>query len=199
MNLAAVPFMEPVIIAAVARNGVIGKGGTLPWRIPEDLARFREITSAPGTCVIMGRKTWESLPLRRGQRLPGRALLVLSRNPEAVSASAVSESAVPAGVQTPRFFRSLDAALEHARTWRRRVYIAGGESVYREALALAGVMLITRVDASPEGDRFFPLDLDSAASSGWFPQSKEPRRGYCFTVWKKLNALPCKAEGIYKN
>ncbi|MDR1909065.1 MAG: dihydrofolate reductase, partial [Spirochaetaceae bacterium] len=88
------------IIAAVAQNRAIGNRGGLPWAIPEDLARFRELTSRRGSCVIMGRKTWESIPAPEGRRLPGRELLVLSSRAGEVKAGAA------------RFFPGLEAALD---------------------------------------------------------------------------------------
>ena len=71
--------MKISLVAAVARNGVIGRGGTIPWRLPEDMAHFRELTM--GHPVIMGRRTWESLP-DRFRPLPGRRNVVVTRNPD---------------------------------------------------------------------------------------------------------------------
>ncbi|MCL2296692.1 MAG: dihydrofolate reductase, partial [Proteobacteria bacterium] len=102
------------LIAAKARNGVVGQGGQLPWRLPEDLRHFREITT--GHTVVMGRKTWESLP----RALPQRQNIVVTRN-TAYTAS---------GAQT---VPSLEAALA-AATEPAPVFCIGGGELYRQAL-----------------------------------------------------------------
>lgn len=124
------------LIAAVARNGVIGRDGAIPWRIPGDLPRFRRITM--GHPVIMGRRTWESL----GKPLPGRRNLVISGTP----------GFVPAGAEV---FASLDAALA-ACADAPEVFVIGGTEAYREALDLADRLLLTEIDADVEGDAYFP-------------------------------------------
>ncbi|MDR1908882.1 MAG: dihydrofolate reductase [Spirochaetaceae bacterium] len=161
------------IIAAVAENRVIGNRGGLPWSIPEDLARFRELTSRRGSCVIMGRKTWESIPAPEGRRLPGREVLVLSSR------------AGEAGAE--RFFPGLEAALDWARPRYRRVFLAGGESVYKRGLAWADALLITRVAAAPRGDRFFP---DVFGGGDWLLVRERPRPAgegpaYSFALYRR--------------
>ena len=127
-------------IWAQGRARAIGKGGALPWRLPEDLALFRRVTS--GHPVIMGRKTWESLPARF-RPLPGRRNIVLSRDPgfAADGAEAV---------------RSLAEATE-AASHCEQAWIIGGAAVYAEAVALADVLVVTDVDVDVEGaDAFAP-------------------------------------------
>ncbi|CAN5185119.1 dihydrofolate reductase [soil metagenome] len=131
--------MRVSLVAAVARGGVIGHAGVLPWRIPEDMRRFRELTT--GHPVIMGRKTWDSLP-ERFRPLPGRRNVVVTRN-----ASWRGEGAQPAG--------SLDEALALLED-APRVFVVGGGELYAAALPLADELLLTEIDAEIEGDAFFP-------------------------------------------
>lgn len=128
--------MTVTIIAAMAENRVIGKDGAMPWHLADDLARFRVITT--GHPVIMGRKTFESL----GRPLPGRQNIVLTRR----------KGYTPEGVIVAR---TLDEALELAGA-AREVFICGGGEVYREALPLAGRILLTVIHCDYEGDTVFP-------------------------------------------
>jgi dihydrofolate reductase len=127
------------IVAAVARNGVIGREGGIPWHIPEDMARFRALTT--GHPVVMGRKTWDSLP-DRFRPLPGRRNVVVTRNP--VWTADGAERAA-----------SLDTALELLDD-PETVFVIGGASLYDQALPLADDLELTEVDLEPEGDAFFP-------------------------------------------
>lgn len=124
------------LIAAVARNGVIGRNGAIPWRIPGDLPRFKRITM--GHPVIMGRRTWESL----GRPLPGRRNIVISRTP----------GFAPGGAEV---FASLGAALAACKD-ASEVFVIGGTEAYREALGLADRLLLTEIDVDVEGDAHFP-------------------------------------------
>ena len=123
------------IIAAVSRNGVIGKDGMIPWNIPEDLAFFKKLTA--GTTVVMGRKTFESI----GRPLPGRENIIIS--------------------STKRFYgdncttaENFEDALKKSRG--KDIFVCGGYSVYKEALRYAESLYITEIDASFDGDTFFP-------------------------------------------
>ncbi|MDR2261499.1 MAG: dihydrofolate reductase [Azoarcus sp.] len=127
---------EIVLIAAVARNGVIGRDNALPWRLKADLARFRAITL--GHPVLMGRKTWESL----GKPLPGRRNLVLTRQPDYTARNA-------------EIFASTEEALA-ATTGSARVFVIGGAEIYRALLPLADVLLLTEIAADVEGNACFP-------------------------------------------
>lgn len=128
--------MKIAVAVAVARNGVIGKEGRLPWHLPEDLRRFKKITS--GHTVIMGRKTFESI----GKPLPNRRNIVLS------------SSAVIPGVEV---MKSLPKALGVARKAHETVaFVIGGHSVFREAMFFADIFHLTLVDLEPEGDTRFP-------------------------------------------
>ena len=127
------------LIAAVARNGVIGHGNQLLWRLPEDMRHFRSVTS--GAPVIMGRSTWDSLP-ERFRPLPGRRNLVLTRQPHwtAPGAEAVQD---------------LDQALALAGD-APRVFVIGGAQVYALALDRADELLLTEIDRDFDGDVRFP-------------------------------------------
>ncbi len=131
--------MRIVLIAAVARNGVIGRDGDLPWRLRGDLAHFKRRTL--DRAIVMGRKTFESLP----GLLPRRTHVVLSRDP----AYPVPDGVLCAG--------SLDAALAAARgTGSTEACVIGGAAIYALALPMADELVITHVDADVDGDVVFP-------------------------------------------
>jgi dihydrofolate reductase len=127
---------ELVLIAAVARNGVIGKDNTLPWRLKADLQHFK--TATMGQPILMGRKTWESL----GRVLPGRRHLVITRD---------NAYAAP-GIET---YPSIEAALT-AVADLPQVFVIGGAQIYQQTIAWADRLLITEVGAEVEGDAVFP-------------------------------------------
>jgi dihydrofolate reductase len=127
------------IVAAVARNGVIGRDNSIPWRIPEDLTRFRELTT--GHPVVMGRRTWDSLP-ERFRPLPGRRNVVVTRDSE-WRADGAERAA------------SLADALVLV-SGAPRLFVIGGGQLYAEALPLADELLLTEIDSDIEGDTLFP-------------------------------------------
>ena len=131
--------MNVSLVAAVARGGVIGRDGGIPWRLPEDLARFRELTM--GHPVVMGRKTWESLP-DRFRPLPGRGNVVVTRN-----ADWSAQGADRAG--------SLEEALTLLES-EPEVFVIGGGEIYAAALPYADALLLTEIDADVDGDTTFP-------------------------------------------
>lgn len=129
--------MQISVIAAVARNRAIGKGNRLIYWLPDDLKRFKSLTT--GNTIIMGRKTFDSLP--KGA-LPNRRNIVLTRGGGSF-----------AGCEA---YSSLEEALRHCAT-DEDVYIIGGASVYQQALPLADRLCLTEVDDVPDGaDAFFP-------------------------------------------
>lgn len=136
------------LIAARARNGAIGKDNDIPWFAPEDLKAFQRETL--GGAIIMGRNTWDSLPVKP---LKNRLNLVVSSNPDA------AETVLP----------SIEAAVAeaHAQGYRR-VYGIGGEGIYRGMLGMADRLLITEVDLTvAEADAYFPeFDPDNWIKSG---------------------------------
>lgn len=130
--------LQIVLIAAVARNGVIGIENRLPWRLPEDLRHFKATTM--GKPVIMGRKTWESL----GRPLPGRLNLVVSRTPDYLAPGA-------------RVVDSLDAAFSAASAaGAGEAFVIGGGELYRLALGQADRLVLTEIDRDYAGDASFP-------------------------------------------
>lgn len=130
-------------IVAMAQNRVIGRDNQLPWRLSADLKRFKALTL--GQVLVMGRKTYESI----GRPLPGRATWVLTRQ----AGWSVSSPEVTV-------LGNLEAAVERARRDERRVIIAGGETLYREALPLIGQLHLTVIERDFEGDAIFPpIDL----------------------------------------
>ncbi len=144
------------LIAAVARNGVIGVGDALPWRLSSDLKRFKALTM--GKPLIMGRKTFQSI----GRQLPGRATIVVTRD----------EDFAPEGVEVAR---EIDAALRLAESRARErgaeeIIVAGGGEIYAQTIARAGRLYITEVDLAPEGDAHFP-PIDPAL---WREVRREP-------------------------
>jgi dihydrofolate reductase len=131
--------MKLGLIYARARNGVIGRDNTLPWRLPEDLAHFKAVTL--GCPVIMGRKTWDSLP-PRFRPLPGRRNVVVTR--QATWHAAGAERA-----ESLQHALALCADAPHA-------WVTGGSEVYAQALPLAQVVEATVIDEDFEGDAFAP-------------------------------------------
>lgn len=132
------------IVAAIADNGVIGRGGGLPWHLGRDMRRFRAITM--GKPVIMGRKTWESLPRRP---LDGRHNIIVTRNPH--------YGGTQGGAGGADIALSLDAALAMARAGgAAEACVIGGAEVYAAALPLADCLDVTHVLARIEGDARFP-------------------------------------------
>ncbi|MBS0297733.1 MAG: dihydrofolate reductase [Proteobacteria bacterium] len=145
--------VQPVSIALVvarARNGVIGRGGGLPWRLKSDMALFKATTL--GKPVIMGRKTWDSLPRKP---LPGRLNLVLSRDGTFEPQGAVTCENLTEALGIARDQAEDDGVGE--------VCVIGGSAVFEAALPKARRLYLTEVDAEPEGDAVFsPFD-----ESGW--------------------------------
>lgn len=134
--------MPVTIVAAVARNAVIGVDGGLPWRLPDDLRRFKELTL--GHVLVMGRKTYESI----GRSLPGRTTVVVTRTTGWGPGS--TDVLVAHGVPE---------AIETAASIDDEVFVVGGAQVYAAALPLADRLELTWVDADPTGDTRFP-DVD---------------------------------------
>lgn len=150
--------MKVAIIAAIARNGVIGDQGRIPWHISDDLKRFKRLTL--GHTIIMGRKTLASI----GQPLPGRRNIVLTR-----------QAALP-GVEC---YASLDAALRACGDGT--LFIIGGAEIYREALPLADILHLTHVHRDVAGDTKFP-DYDRTR---WVEFARDDRDGYSFVEYQR--------------
>lgn len=151
-----------ILIAGVARNGGIGRNNELLWRLPEDLARLKALTL--GHTVIMGRKTWDSLPAKF-RPLPGRRNIVLSHD----SGLHVTGAEV---------FRSFDQALA-ACADASEVFVLGGAQIYAEALPLADRLELTEIDADFEAEVFFPA-WDRTAFTETFRETKTAPQGWNF-------------------
>jgi dihydrofolate reductase len=144
-----------VLIAAVARNGVIGHQGGIPWHLPEDFAHFRATTL--GHTLLMGRATYDSI----GRPLPGRTTIVLTRDP-AWHADGVLVA------------HDLSSALALAEDLPGDVYVAGGSHVYAAAMPLADEQVLTEVHLEPDGDTVYP-DFDRTE---WVEKRRESRDGF---------------------
>ena len=144
--------MTVTLIAAVARNGVIGADGGIPWRVPGEQAFFKATTM--GHTLVMGRATYDSI----GRPLPGRTTIVLTRDPD-WQADGVTTAA------------SIEDALALAEG---DVYVAGGAAVYEAALPYADELVISEIDLEPDGDTFFP---DTHPES-WTEVSREAHDGF---------------------
>jgi len=152
------------LVAAVARNGVIGVDGGLPWRLPDDLRRFKELTL--GHVLVMGRKTYESI----GHPLPGRATIVVTRNPS-----------WDPGAAEVRVAGSISDAIDAATALDDEVFVVGGAQVYAAALPLADSLELTWVDAEPEGDTTFP-ELDWR---DWRQVRREEADGAAYATYER--------------
>ncbi|GAB2630950.1 dihydrofolate reductase [Kribbella swartbergensis] len=150
--------MTVILIAAVGANGVIGRDNDLPWRIREDLRRFKQLTL--GHTLVMGRKTYDSI----GRPLPGRRTVVVTRQ------TAWSTEGVDV-------VHSLDDAL----TYDGDLFVAGGGEIYRQALPYADRLELTEVAQSPDGDVTFPeVDLGL-----WTETSRDAHDGFAFVSYRR--------------
>ena len=152
------------IIAAVARNGVIGYEGRMPWHLPEELAHFKAVTM--GHALVMGRATFESI----GRVLPGRRTIVLTRDP----------AWQHPGVEAAHSFAEAVSLAGPAD----EVFVAGGAQVYAEALPYAHRMVLTEIDAEPEGDTWFP----AWPRADWREDVREPHEGWSRVVYERVRS-----------
>ena len=162
--------IDIAMIVARSKNGVIGVDGDLPWRLSDDLSNFKRTTI--GCPIIMGRKTWESLPRKP---LPGRDNLVLTRDTAFLAPSA-------------RVYSGLDPALEAgkslaAQAGARSIFIIGGASLYEAALPFVDTLHISEVDVELDGDAYFP-DFDESEFSETFTTSftADERNQHAFKI-----------------
>jgi dihydrofolate reductase len=159
--------MENIIIAAVAENGVIGRDDDVPWHYPEDLEHFKEKTM--GHPVLMGRKTYFSLP-EKYRPLPGRKNIVLSR----------STPELPESVE---LVNSLGEAWEVAEKYdEEKMFVIGGEGVYRQALDDADKMVLTEIHQEYEGNIYFP----EWSEDNWEEVERDDREELSFVEYRRL-------------
>ncbi|HEX5394983.1 MAG TPA: dihydrofolate reductase [Candidatus Saccharimonadales bacterium] len=159
-------------IVAMAKNGVIGKGGGLPWYLPAELSRFKEVTM--GHPIIMGRKTHESI----GRALPGRTNIVITRD----RGYKAAEGCVIVG--------SLNEALEQAKKSEGadEIFIIGGASIYEQAMPLLDRIYLTKVDADIKGDKSFNYGPDEwkQVSSEKHSADEKNQFDFEFTILSRL-------------
>lgn len=154
------------LFAAISKNNCIGKDGEIPWHIPEDMKRLREATT--GKVLIMGRKTWESIPEHR-RPLPKRTNVVITRN---------TEYLVPPGVEV---YASIENALGAHK--EEDIVGFGGQFVYEELLDKAELLDICHVDTIIEdGNAFFPTIDPSQWKEAW----REDHDGFSFVQYRRI-------------
>jgi dihydrofolate reductase len=150
------------IIAAMTRDRVIGKDNAMPWHIPEEFKHFKKITT--GHTLIMGRKTFESL----GGPLPRRNTIVVSR----------SFSEETEGIDV---CRTLSEAVEKAKSYGKKIFIAGGAAIYRQALPLADKLYLSYIKKDYDGDTYFP----EFEESEWEVTEEEDHPEFVFVVYER--------------
>ena len=156
------PSHTPSIVGMIwaqARRGVIGANGTVPWNLPEDLVHFEQVTN--GHAVIMGRRTWDSLPAS-ARPLPGRTNVVLTRNDDWSA-----EGALVA--------HSLDDAID--AIGEDEIWIIGGGQIYSEAVGRANVAVVTEINHAYHGESYAP-----GLGSEWAVTATEPATGWSASV-----------------
>ncbi|MNM00749.1 Dihydrofolate reductase [compost metagenome] len=163
--------MEISLIWAMGLDGVIGKGGTMPWHLPRDFAFFKERTM--GRAMLMGRKTWDSLG---GKPLPGRTSIVLTRD-ESFSAEGA------------KVVHNLEEALQAAGD-ETELMVIGGAEIYKITLPVADKLIVTLIEESFDGDTFFP-EIDwsqwtEVSSEQGIKDEKNPY-DYRFVVYERLD------------
>lgn len=163
------------LVVAASENNAIGLDNSLLWKLPNDMKFFKNLTW--GMPVIMGRKTFESMA---SKPLPGRINIVISRNPEALP---VMENVWPAS--------SLEQALELARSSDcREAFVIGGGDIYKQSIAMANRIYMTRVHASyPDADTFFPTIDDSLfriENAIDMPADEKHAQAYRFETWQRV-------------
>lgn len=139
------------IIVAVAKNGVIGKNNDIPWKLKGDLSHFAQITK--DHIVIAGRKTHESIVRKLGHNLPNRTTIVITRQLNYDGFGAITVKNLEKAIHLARIIRISDQ--------NKKIFIIGGSEIFNLAIKNADTIYLTRVQAEPEGDTFFP-ELDTA-------------------------------------
>ncbi len=154
--------MKLILIAALSPHRVIGRGGTIPWHLSDDLKRFKRLTT--GHTVLMGRATYESI----GKPLSQRRNVVLTSRPID-------------GVET---YRSLNDALTNLKD-QEKVFVIGGGTLYAQTLGLADELMLTRVEQHVEGDVYFP-PFEHLIGSTFILVQRESHPGYTFEDYRRI-------------
>jgi dihydrofolate reductase len=165
--------MKLHLIWAQARNGVIGRNGNMPWHLPEDMAHFKGTTM--GCPVIMGRKTWDSIP-PKFRPLPGRRNIVLTR--------AKNWSQIGAEVSN-----TLHEALQKCEQ-SEIVWVIGGAEIYAQALPLAHNAEVTEIDAEIDGDAYAPQFGPAWVKTAGLPQISSTGLKYSFNSYRNTAVHP---------
>ena len=187
-----------ILLAAVGHSNVIGVRNTLPWHLPEDLKRFKALTT--GHAVAMGRKTFDSIVARLGKPLPNRRNVVLTRDAawrapgSSDSASSSGSSSAPGAPDAPGSPTSPPVEVLHSPTDLLRldadpIFVIGGAEVYAMTIDHAHELDITEVDLAVEGDAFFPA-IDPAVwakESGPWQMSELQSLRYRFVIYRRRN------------
>jgi dihydrofolate reductase len=166
--------MKISLIAAKAQNNVIGKENDMVWRLPADFRRFKNLTT--GNYILMGRKTYESL----GKPLPNRTHLVITRN---------QNFEVPEGHYV---FETVEKAFIFCnKIGVEKLYIIGGGEIYSQTIGLADELIITEVEAEPEGDTHFPEINESIWKETYreyHPADENHQYGFSFVNYEKIKS-----------
>ena len=163
--------MKVIAIAAVARNGVIGADGSIPWHLPADFAHFKRTTL--GHTLLMGRATYDSI----GRPLPGRTTIVLTRDPDWSTGNADDGVLVA---------HDVDEALALAAEQPGDLYVAGGAVVYEALRSYLDEQVLSEVHLEPEGDTYYPIV--PAHDDDWREASRERNDGFDVVRWTRVTS-----------
>jgi len=152
-------------VVAISKNNCIGKNGKLPWDLPGDMKHFVKLTT--GRVVLMGRKTWESIP-DKFRPLPNRTNIVITRN---------TEYSVPEGVEV---YNNIEKALDAHKN--EDIMIIGGAQIYNQTMDVVDTLYITHVDQFVDCDAFFP----KINKNEWKETEREDLDEYSFVTYKKI-------------
>ena len=165
--------MKLIIIAALNKNRVIGKNGKIPWHIPEDLQRFKQLTTHH--TVLMGRKTFDSI----GKPLSNRKNVVVSKNQN------LSKSLRLGKIDdTLKTFSSIKSALSNLQS-EKKIFIIGGGEIFQQTIDLADELLLTIVDNDESGNTFFP-EYEHLIGKKFVESHVEKKNGFQFHDYKKI-------------
>ncbi|WP_417910116.1 dihydrofolate reductase [Candidatus Electronema sp. PJ] len=160
--------MELIVIAAVAANGVIGSGNTIPWQIPGEQTRFKETTW--GHCLLMGRRTWDAI----GCALPGRHSIVVTRTTDFKAEGGEVVHSLAEGLAAARLKQA------------SKLFVIGGEQLYNMVLPQADTLILSRLEQAFSGDAFFPPFADQPFQLVATEQINGPIP-YTIETWQRLN------------
>lgn len=153
-----------ILIVGIAENNVIGNKGQLPWRISEDLKLFKQFTE--NNVVIMGRKTWDSIP-EKFKPLPNRVNIVVSRSVQELEGATV--------------YNSIETALEEAKKTEKDIFFIGGSGIYKEGMQYCDHLYISHITGEYEGDTYFP-EIEKEL---WEVHEEQPFEQFTFRKYKR--------------